>query len=42
MLTFLLLKVNIHLPQFGFKNCIIFDGGGGEVDAEVDALARVG
>lgn len=29
MLTFLLLKVNIHLPQFGFKNCIIFDGGGG-------------
>lgn len=42
MLTFLLLKVNIHLPQFGLKTVSFLMGEGGEVDAEVDGLARVG
>lgn len=43
MLTFLLLKVNTHLPQCSFKNYIIFDGGGGcgiKVAVEVDALFK--
>lgn len=38
MLTFLLLKVNTHLPQCRFKNYLIWGGGAIEVDVEVDTL----